>query len=80
MGGYNEADEGSGDSGVMTGPSKDSMKKLDQIIQVGSHGKPETTHTDDCATELPHESCHSNITVAHIIACHYFKRWDQESQ
>jgi autophagy-related protein 13 len=34
MGGYNDTDEGSGDSGVMTGPSKDSVKKLDQIIQV----------------------------------------------
>lgn len=33
---YNEYDDGSGDSGVMpsNGPSKDSVKKLDQIIQV----------------------------------------------
>jgi autophagy-related protein 13 len=33
---YSEADEGSGDSGVMApnGPSKDAVKKLDQIIQV----------------------------------------------
>lgn len=33
---YNEGDDGSGDSGVMAsnGPSKDSVKKLDQIIQV----------------------------------------------
>lgn len=33
--GYSEADEGSGDSGVMaaTGPSRDAVKKLDQIIQ-----------------------------------------------
>ncbi|KAG4416495.1 autophagy protein 13 [Cadophora malorum] len=32
---YNEADEGSGDSGVIatTGPSRDVVKKLDQIIQ-----------------------------------------------
>jgi autophagy-related protein 13 len=32
---YSEADEGSGDSGVMapTGPSRDAVKKLDQIIQ-----------------------------------------------
>ncbi|TVY83205.1 Autophagy-related protein [Lachnellula suecica] len=32
---YNEGDDGSGDSGVMAtnGPSKDSIKKLDQIIQ-----------------------------------------------
>jgi hypothetical protein len=36
MPGYNEADEGSGDSGVIApnGPSKDAVKKLDQIIQV----------------------------------------------
>lgn len=34
MGSYNDTDEGSGDSGVMAGPSKDSVKKLDQIIQV----------------------------------------------
>jgi len=35
---YNEADEGSEDSGVMAqgGPSKDAVKKLDQIIQVKS--------------------------------------------
>ena len=34
--GYNDGDEGSGDSGVIaaTGPSKDAVKKLDQIIQV----------------------------------------------
>ena len=38
MPGYNEADEGSGDSGVIapSGPSKDAVKKLDQIIQVDS--------------------------------------------
>jgi hypothetical protein len=42
MPGYNEADEGSGDSGVMAsnGPSKDAVKKLDQIIQVGSSNYP----------------------------------------
>lgn len=36
--GYSEADEGSGDSGVMaaTGPSRDAVKKLDQIIQVSA--------------------------------------------
>lgn len=36
MPGYNEADEGSEDSGVMApnGPSRDAVKKLDQIIQV----------------------------------------------
>jgi len=36
--GYNEADEGSGDSGVMASntPSRDSVKKMDQIIQVDS--------------------------------------------
>jgi autophagy-related protein 13 len=36
MPGYNEADEGSGDSGVIAtnGPSRDAVKKLDQIIQV----------------------------------------------
>jgi autophagy-related protein 13 len=36
MPGYNDADEGSGDSGVIQsgGPSKDAVKKLDQIIQV----------------------------------------------
>ncbi|KAE9380320.1 hypothetical protein N431DRAFT_128190 [Stipitochalara longipes BDJ] len=35
MPGYNDADEGSGDSGVIQpgGPSKDAVKKLDQIIQ-----------------------------------------------
>lgn len=33
---YSEADEGSGDSGVMPpgGPSQEALKKLDQIIQV----------------------------------------------
>jgi len=33
---YSDGDEGSGDSGVIaaTGPSKDAVKKLDQIIQV----------------------------------------------
>lgn len=38
MPGYNEVDEGSGDSGVMAtnGPSRDAVKKLDQIIQVDS--------------------------------------------
>jgi len=38
MPGYSEADEGSGDSGVIgaSGPSRDAVKKLDQIIQVGS--------------------------------------------
>ena len=38
MPGYNDADEGSGDSGVMAAnfPSRDSVKKLDQIIQVHS--------------------------------------------
>jgi hypothetical protein len=37
---YNEGDDGSGDSGVMpsNGPSKDSVKKLDQIIQVKGNG------------------------------------------
>ncbi len=36
MPGYSETDEGSGDSGVITtGPSKDAVKKMDQIIQVG---------------------------------------------
>jgi len=36
MPGYNDADDGSGDSGVIQagGPSKDAVKKLDQIIQV----------------------------------------------
>ncbi len=36
MPGYNDADEGSEDSGVIQsgGPSKDAVKKLDQIIQV----------------------------------------------
>ena len=36
MPGYSEADEGSGDSGVIAtaGPSRDAVKKLDQIIQV----------------------------------------------
>ena len=36
MPGYNDVDEGSGDSGVIatSGPSRDSVKKLDQIIQV----------------------------------------------
>jgi autophagy-related protein 13 len=37
MPGYNEVDEGSGDSGdvvAASGPSKDAVKKLDQIIQV----------------------------------------------
>ncbi len=35
---YTDADEGSGDSGVMptSGPSRDAVKKLDQIIQVGT--------------------------------------------
>ncbi|KAE8453464.1 autophagy- protein 13 [Mollisiaceae sp. DMI_Dod_QoI] len=34
MPGYSETDEGSGDSGVIaTGPSKDAVKKMDQIIQ-----------------------------------------------
>lgn len=35
---YHEADEGSGDSGVIaaSGPSRDVVKKLDQIIQVSS--------------------------------------------
>ena len=38
MVGYSEAEEGSGDSGIIasSGPSKDAVKKLDQIIQVGS--------------------------------------------
>ena len=38
MPGYNEADEGSGDSGVIatSGPSRDAVKKLDQIIQVNT--------------------------------------------
>lgn len=33
---YNEAEEGNGESGVIApnGPSKDAVKKLDQIIQV----------------------------------------------
>lgn len=37
---YTEGDDGSGDSGVMpsNGPSKDSVKKLDQIIQVRRYG------------------------------------------
>lgn len=35
---YNDVDEGSGDSEVMAsnGPSKDAVRKLDQIIQVYS--------------------------------------------
>jgi len=39
---YSEGDDGSGDSGVMpsNGPSKDSVKKLDQIIQVGNRQLP----------------------------------------
>jgi len=38
MPGYSEADEGSGDSGVISSnaPSKDAVRKLDQIIQVCS--------------------------------------------
>lgn len=36
MPGYNETDEGSEDSGVIatSGPSRETVKKLDQIIQV----------------------------------------------
>jgi hypothetical protein len=69
MPGYNEADEGSGDSGVMApnGPSKDAVKKLDQIIQVGinpwSVGQaipiPESLHLMDRISipKLPLLSC-----------------------
>lgn len=35
MSGYNDNDDGSSDSGVMSaGPSRDAVKKMDQIIQV----------------------------------------------
>ena len=58
MPGYNEADDGSGDSGVIatSGPSRDAVKKLDQIIQVNTsaillclrkclHYRPKNFHT-----------------------------------
>ena len=52
---YDEGDEGSGESGVIpsTGPSKDAVKKLDQILQVG-HEHPKYLHRADVTCQNFH--------------------------
>jgi hypothetical protein len=54
MPGYNDADEGSGDSGVIQpgGPSKDAVKKLDQIIQAWQFTFPTTTKSSNANSFL----------------------------
>lgn len=81
---YNEADEGSGDSGVIatTGPSRDVVKKLDQIIQVRAtiHYSPRNWHTDDFGgLELPYQGCLSCLTISNAITRGVHQRWDEEA-
>jgi hypothetical protein len=84
MPGYNEADEGSGDSGVIAanGPSRDSVKKLDQIIQVDSASTSIVIYALlTCPSlEFPSQSRYGHLTVKDAIAHYLDKRWDQESQ
>jgi hypothetical protein len=71
MPGYNEADEGSGDSGVIatSGPSRDAVKKLDQIIQVNtsaigsSLGRSNAVVSRTSTPKLPLSS--------YSLECHY---------
>lgn len=70
MSGHSESD-GSGDSGVMqaTGPSRDAVKKLDQIIQVCSQKCWKIIlHADVFFAELPYESCDPYITITNVVA------------
>ena len=66
MPGYNDVDEGSGDSGVIAagGPSRHAVKKLDQIIQV----KMSTVSllgvdANVSSLALPYQSCYRHFTV-----------------
>jgi hypothetical protein len=83
MPGYNEVDEGSGDSGVMAtnGPSRDAVKKLDQIIQVDSTAVflffERTLML--LSLELSYESRYSRLAVKDAITGDHHERWNQES-
>jgi hypothetical protein len=78
---YNEADEGSGDSGVMAapGPSRDAVKKLDQIIQVipllNCTGLPMLI-----LLELSYQSSHCCHPIPDANSTYFPERWQQESQ
>lgn len=60
MSGHSESD-GSGDSGVMqaTGPSRDAVKKLDQIIQVCSQNPWEIV----TSTDFPSQNFHTKAAI-----------------
>jgi hypothetical protein len=72
---YSEADEGSGDSGVMapTGPSRDAVKRLDQIIQVllPISCRYMSAVLTWLMLELPYESSHRHITVSNVTTSRY---------
>jgi hypothetical protein len=84
MPGYNDADEGSGDSGVMQpgGPSRDAVKKLDQIIQVWQF--PFQMFKGPCLTrsvpEFSHQSRSCYSTSSSFATCRYLERRLKESQ
>lgn len=86
MPGYNEGDEGSGDSGVLApnGPSKDAVKKLDQIIQVGLYPTTDSVYKASVANywvaEFSYKSCDCGAAITNVITGGHYKRWNQESQ
>jgi hypothetical protein len=72
--GYSEADEGSGDSGVMpsNGPSKDAVKKLDQIIQVSLCSHHEWPLFFGIADQTPTRTSIPKLLYSFCSpACHY---------
>lgn len=77
---YNEGDEGSGDSGVMTGPSKDAVKKLDQIIQVCPTIVRHWNGIDICLQELPYKGCSCRFAIKNVATSGNHKRRHEEGQ
>jgi hypothetical protein len=85
MPGYNDVDEGSGDSGVIQpgGPSKDAVKKLDQIIQVRqftSTNIQSPLRLIHSLSEFPHQSRCCDPTSSSFVTCGHLEGRFQESQ
>lgn len=68
MPGNSGEDEGSGDSGVMpsAAPSKDAMKKLDQIIQVVPISYFYLAYSLIFLAEFPYKSCRRYIIFENV--------------
>jgi hypothetical protein len=85
MPGYSGEDDGSGDSGVMptVGPSKDAVKKLDQIIQVGEnihvYSSVQVTY-HFLSTEFPHKICDCYIVLENVRTRNHNQRRNQKGQ